>query len=196
MGTSRTKLVGIAATVVVAVALMSGCSTVDKKLSASADAAFSPEDLTTWARPVEISFELGDDIEGEASYQVILGVFRTGEVPGSAAGGLLSASTMILGNITGQQAQNPEIGTAAFNAADSVDADGIFVTNVEIVEDKFLWLYKKRTITVQGKALSIVNLGQVDEARADNARYLRLLPSGGVSLPEDTGGQTWLPVRP
>ncbi|MFW5742243.1 MAG: hypothetical protein ACOC2D_03125 [Spirochaetota bacterium] len=188
--------VRLASTIVLLVAVLlvvSGCSTIDKRLAASANASLSPEPLTTWARPVEITFELGDDIVGEAAYQVILGIFKTGEVPASAGGGLLSASTMLLGSITGKQAQDPQINTAAYKAAQSAEADGIYVTGVEIQEDSFLQIYKRREITVRGKALNIVNLGQVDEARADNARYIRLLPDGGVSLPEDSAG-SWLPV--
>ena len=181
---------GIALLVVLLIAT-TGCSTVDKRLAASAEAALAPESPTTCARPVEITFELGDDIVGQASYQVILG---TGEVPGSAGSGLLTTSTMLLGSISGKQAQDPQISTAAYKAAESAGADGIYVTGVEIEEDTFLRIYKRREITVRGKALNIVNLGQVDEARADNARYIRMLPDGGVSLPEDSSS-TWLPVR-
>lgn len=194
MTRKRTRIgFGIALLVVLLVAT-TGCSTVDKRLAASAEAALAPEPLTTWARPVEITFELGDDIVGQASYQVIFGIFRTGEVPGSAGSGLLTASTMLLGSITGEQTKDPQINTAAYKAAESAGADGIYVTGVEIEEDTFLRIYKRREITVRGKALNIVNLGQVDEARADNARYIRMLPDGGVSLPEDSSS-TWLPVR-
>lgn len=183
------------AAVLLAVGMFAGCSTVDKQAAAMAEAGLMPEPLRTWSRPVEISFEFAGDVEGVASYQVVLGVFKTGEVPSSARG-LLSASTFLLGNITGDQVSNPEISTAAFKAAESAEADGIFVTGVQIEEDSFLWLYKKRTITVTGKALNIVDLGQVDEGRSDNARYLRLLPQGGISLPENITGDSWLPVQP
>lgn len=193
MNRTHVRVASAIVLIVAALLVLSGCSTIDKRLAASADASLSPEPLTTWARPVEITFELGDDIVGQASYQVIFGIFKTGEVPASAGGGLLSASTMLLGSITGKQAQDPQINTAAYKAARSAEADGIFVTGVEIQEDSFLQIYKRREITVRGKALNIVNLGQVDAARADNARYIRLLPNGGVSLPEDSSG-SWLPV--
>lgn len=182
-------------TIVLALGVITGCTTTDNRATPVAEAGFAPESLTTWSRPVEISFEIGEDVVGAASYTVVLGVFKSGEVP-SSAGGVLSASTMLLGAITGKQSDDPEIGTAAHKAVRSVDADGLFVTSVEIEEDTFLWLYKKRTVTVRGKALTLVDLGQVSEERADNARYLRLLPSGGIDLPETMTSDSWLPVQP
>lgn len=180
--------------VVLVLAVMTGCTTMDRRVTPVAEAGFAPERLTTWSRPVEISFEFGDEVVGTASYTVVLGIFKSGEVP-TSAGGLLSASTMVLGAITGVQAEDPQIATAAAKAARSVDADGLFVTAVEVEEDTFLWLYRKRTITVRGKAMTLVDLGQVSEERADNARYLRLLPSGGIALPETMTSDSWLPVQ-
>ena len=180
-------------TVALVLATVAGCTTMDRRATPVAEAGFAPERLTTWSRPVEISFEFGEDVVGTASYTVVLGIFKSGEVP-TSVGGLLSASTMLLGAISGDQAKDPQIGTAAFKAVQSVDADGLFVTAVEIEEDTFLWLYKKRTITVRGKAMTLVDLGQVSEERADNARYLQLLPSGGIALPETMTSDSWLPV--
>ncbi len=181
--------------VVLALGMIAGCTTMDRRATPVAEAGFAPERLTTWTRPVEITFEFGEDVVGSASYTVVLGVFKSGEVP-TSAGGLLSASTMLLGVITGAQAEDPQIATAAFKAVQSVGADGLFVTSVEIEENSFLWFYKSRTITVRGKAMTLVDLGQVSEDRADNARYLRLLPTGGIALPETMTGDTWLPVQP
>lgn len=181
-------------TVVLVLAVMVGCTTMDRRATPTAEAGFTPERLTTWSRPVEISFEFGEDVVASASYTVVLGIFKSGEVPASSRG-LLSASTMLLGAISGEQADDPQIATAAFKAVRSVDADGLFVTAVEIEEDSFLWLYRKRTITVRGKSMTVVDLGQVSEERADNARYLRLLPSGGIALPETMTSDSWLPVQ-
>ncbi|TVR73701.1 MAG: hypothetical protein EA427_01935 [Spirochaetaceae bacterium] len=164
--------------------LLAGCATTDRKAEAVDRASLQTEPLTSWGRPMEIGYEFVGDVEGTSSFRSILG-FSMGEVPADS-------SSLILGVIGGASRVPPGVNNAVHDAVSRVGADGLYVTSVSSESRSFLFLFRERKVTVRGKAIRIIDLGQVDQARADNYRYLRALPEG-ITLPD---GDTWLPVAP
>ncbi len=164
------------------------CSTVDRTPQAIDNARMQNEAMTSWTRPVEISYEFVGDVEGSSEFTRIFGI-TTGEAPRGGGGRLAELSTLLLGTITGDQARAPYVNLAAANAISTIDADGIYVTSVEVTTTGLGFLFYTQTTRVKGKAIRIVDLGVVDQDRADNMRYIRALPPG-VTLPNT---QNWLP---
>lgn len=169
-----------------AIAVSSGCTSYDHNVKAMEDARLRSEPMNTWTRPMEITYEFVGDVEGSSTFQRTLGI-TSGEAPRRSVGG---AASMLIGAITQGQSADPSVNMAALNALRETGADGIYVTQVEVVTTNVGFLFYTQTTTVRGKAIQIVELGPVSEERADNLRYLRQLPAG-TALP--TSG-SWLPV--
>ena len=178
------SLVLVAAFMVVTAA---ACSTVDRSPQAMDNARMQNEAMTSWTRPVEISYEFVGDVEGTSDFTRVFGI-TTGEAP-RGGGRLAEISTLLLGAISGDQANAPYVNLAASNAISGIDADGIYVTHIEVTTTGLGHLFYTQTTRVKGKAIRIVDLGIVDQDRADNLRYLQALPTG-VTLPNTAN---WLP---
>ena len=161
------KIVVLLLLVMVVFSTTSCITTYDKKMLMSGDAKLSAETLTTWARPTELAYEIIGDIEGTAEYSLLFGVIPLGDAP------------KIDFNIFGNQASNsPGVKLAAYDACKTVGADGIYVTAI-YTESKQGLFVNSELVTINGKALKLVDLGTVDQERADTVRYLNA--AGGLN---------------
>lgn len=117
----------------------------------------APESHEMWARPYEMGYDVASEIVGTASATQVLLLFSFGDDP----------DNFVMGFIPGN---NPLVKNAAANAVEKADADGIYVTRVN-VEKKGLWpFYWSRSATVHGRALRLKPLGEVSQERADEMR--------------------------
>lgn len=156
------------------VVLSTGCASLNSNRSnMDSPSGMSPEEHTLWARPQEVGYAIGQDIGGEATNILILfGLFTIGAEEG------------ILGILGGGGANDPLVrsaaGVAVQNAGQGVD--GIYITHQETSTLNFLWLFRKRTAIVKGRALTLRPLGEVSVDRADRYRYLQALGGGDKQL--------------
>jgi hypothetical protein len=137
-----------------------------------------------WGRPLETVIELGQDIRGEAdSTSVLFGLIATGPdtVDGLSGSLLMFASNLFSGG--SNQASDPLVSSAAGNAALNANADGIYVTHVDVDGANYLGIYGKRHAVVVGKAIKLKVVGEVSEERSDRDRLLRAIGGGAVLLP-------------
>lgn len=164
----------LTAALLAGIVLSTGCASLNSNRSHMDPASgMAPEDHTMWARPQEVGYAIGQDISGEATNIIILfGLFSIGAEEG------------LLGILGGFGAGDPLVRTAAGAAVQNAGqgVDGIYITHHETSTLNFLWLFRKRTATVKGRALTLRPLGEVSLERADRFRYLQALGGGDKQL--------------
>ena len=143
--------------------LASCTTTYDKDMMMSDAASFSASPHYMWTRPTEIAYEIIGDVEGTAEYSLLFGFIPLGDAP------------KLEFNLFGNQAtNNPGVKLAAYDACKTVGADGIYIISV-YTESKQGFFVDSELVTVTGKALKLVDLGTVDQKRADTIAYLNAL---------------------
>lgn len=162
------KMVLVLLVAAAAVAMMSCSTTYDKNVSMRGEASFAAESHGMWSRPTEVGYEIMGDVEGTAEYSLLFGFIPLGDSPAVdfSISGLLGGST-----------NNPGVKFAAYDACKTIGADGIYITSV-YTESKVNPFISTDKVTVKGKAIKLVDLGTVDQQRADTVRYLGA--SGGL----------------
>ena len=160
------KIIILMLLVVVVLGVTSCATTYDKKPFMKGEAGFRAEPNSMWARPTEIGYEIIGDVEGTAEYSTLFGYIPLGDSPVSAG----------LTGIFGTGADNVGARCAAYDALKTIGADGIYITSIYTTTKS--GLVTKETVTVKGKALKLVDLGTVDQKRADTVRYLNA--NGGL----------------
>lgn len=158
------------------------------RMSAPADLA--PEEQTTWARPQEVGFDIGDEIRGEATHvSILFGLLRFGADDGSTAFGWVGG---VVGDVLNFKPlsylpTDPLTRAAAGNAVHNTQgADGIYITSQE-VNTFDLFLFEKRTAKVRGRMLKMRAIGEVSQERADKNRNLRALGRPELEVPATLG---------
>jgi hypothetical protein len=143
-------------------------------------ASMRPESISTWSRPQEFTFTMGDRITGEVSRSCVLGFICWGADDGGP-GAIVSG---IIGQFTGAATpSDPLVGAAAAGAvfdatAAGNEVDGIYVLNHET--DSFnIFVYSRKSARVVGRAVKLKPLGEVSQERADKERFLRAMSHGG-----------------
>ena len=154
------KIIVLLLVAATAIVMMSCSTTYDKNVAMREEAAFSAETHGMWSRPTEVGYEIIGDVEGTAEYSLLFGFIPLGDSPAVDF-------TIFLGG----SANNPGAKFAAYDACKTVGADGIYITSV-YTESKTNPFLSTETVTVKGKALKLVDLGTVDQERADTARFL------------------------
>lgn len=156
-------------------------------------ASMRPESISTWSRPQEFSFTMGDRITGEVARSCILFAICWG----AEDGGATDLIQGIIGSITGRTSGptiDPLVRAAAAGAvfdatAAGNEVDGIYVLNHET--DSFnIGVYMRKSARVVGRAVKLKPLGEVSQERADKERYLRAMSRGGsiIQMPSTYGG--------
>jgi outer membrane lipoprotein SlyB len=165
---------------------LTGCATGAR---AYADTAIGnrSEAATVWNRPQEVGFDWGSDIEAEVSRQCVFGIICWGYEDGSPLDALTGIIGSIFGGGGGKEVADPLVRAAAAVAvANAQKADGIFVVSHDT--DSFdIFIFRRRTARVKGKAFTLRPMGEVAQDRADRVRNLSAL--GGralVSVPDIT----------
>lgn len=154
---------------VTAFATMSCSTTYDKNVSMRGEASFSAEEQALWSRPSEVGYEIMGDVEGTAEYSLLFGAIPLGDAP---------AVDFSISGLLGGNTNNPGVKFAAYDACKTIGADGIYITSV-YTESKNGLFVDTESVTVKGKALKLVDLGTVDQERADTVRFLNA--NGGLS---------------
>ncbi|MBM7116612.1 hypothetical protein [Archangium primigenium] len=160
-------------------AVTTGCATTGR---AYMDSGLSnrAEPASVWNRPQEVGFDWGAEISGAATYQCVA-VFICW---GAEDGGALDGVGALIGSITGRggAVADPLVRAAAANAVKGTPkTDGIYVVSHET--DSFnILIYKKRTATVRGKAITVKTLGEVSQDRSDRNRNLNALGGSLVNV--------------
>lgn len=154
--------------------LAAGCTTTNQG-TMTARAAAAPENHRVWTRPLELGFDLGEDVTGEATVVTILGGLIV--VGSEDDAGLLQ----LLGNLSGIGG-DPLVRAASADAAKRHSTDGVYITWSDVQTSSFFPFFKRRTAQVKGKAMRLKVLGEVKQERVDRERYLRSLSSYGQQL--------------
>lgn len=158
---------------------LSGCATGGRAYMDSALANRS-EPASVWNRPQEVGFDWSEEITGEASQQCVLFFICWG----ADDGGALEGVGAVLGALTGrsQAVGDPLVRAAAATAVkNNGKANGMFVESHETNKVDF-FLYRSRTATVKGKAITTKPLGEVSVDRADKHRNLSALGGSLVNV--------------
>ncbi|ATB35605.1 hypothetical protein CYFUS_001019 [Cystobacter fuscus] len=163
-------------------AVTTGCATGGR---AYMDAGLSnrAEPASVWNRPQEVGFDWGAEITGAATYQCVVLFICWG----AEDGGALEGVGTLIGTITGRggAVTDPLVRAAAANAVKSTPkTDGIYVVAHE-TDSLNILIYKKRTATVRGKAITVKTLGEVSQDRADRNRNMNALGGGLVNVGQD-----------
>ena len=143
--------------------IIASCTTYDKTMYMTDEAKMKTEHHQMWTRPNEVAYEIIGDVEGTAEYSMLFNYIPLGDAP--------KVSFNIFGLGGSMSAENPGVKFASYDACQTIGADGIYITSV-YNESKINPFVKTEIITVRGKALKIVDLGTVDQERADTVRYL------------------------
>jgi hypothetical protein len=114
-----------------------------------------------------VGYEMLGDVEATVEYSKLFGIFALSDTPASAD----------ITGIFGSGVNDVASQCAAYDAMETVGADGIYVTSLYSTKTNSVFVTKE-TVTIKGKALKLVDLGTVDEERADTLRFLR--SSGGI----------------
>lgn len=145
--------------VIVAFAVTSCSTTYDKNISMKGDASLKTESNVMWARPTEMGYEIMGDVEGTAEFSKLFGFIPLGDSPATGLTGIF-----------GTGSDNVGVRYAAYDALKTIGADGIYITATYTAVTQGIVTTEK--VTIKGKALKLVDLGVVDEKRADTVRYL------------------------
>lgn len=176
------KLVILMLLVAIAFAVTSCTTTYDKNMYMDDPAAFTSEEHGMWTRPLEMGYEIIGDVEGTAEYSMLFGVIPMGDAP--------AIGFNVFGFFGNQNASNPGVKFASYDACQTVGADGIYITSVYTESKKGLFV-NSELVTVKGKALKLVDLGTVDQERVDTVRYLNAaggLDKGNIAPNVSEGG--------
>ncbi len=132
-----------------------GCQTIHDSGTAGAVASFeAAESGRNWVRPREVTYEIG--AIQSFTEQIDLETNQLRE-------------TRVFGYPQPGQAANPYVSVAAAHAVAELQADGIFITNYTVVRDS---RGQAASVTLQGRPLTLVDLGVVDPERADRERFV------------------------
>ncbi len=164
-------------------AITTGCATGGR---AYMDTGFSnrAEPASVWNRPQEVGFDWGAEINGEATYQCLFVLICWG----AEDGGALDGVGAIIGSITGKggPVTDPLVRAAAANAVKNTPkADGMYVVTHE-TDSLNILVYKKRSASVRGKAITVRPIGEVSQDRADRNRNLNALRNSLVNVGDVT----------
>ncbi|QRN95873.1 hypothetical protein JRI60_43660 [Archangium violaceum] len=163
------------------VAITTGCATGSRAYMDSG-LANRAEPASVWNRPQEVGFDWGPEITGQASYQCVLLLICWGAEDGGALDSVGSFVGSILGR--GGAVTDPLVRAAAANAVKNAPkTDGIYVVAHDT--DAFnIIIYKKRTASVRGKAITVRAIGEVSQDRSDRNRNLSALGGSLVNVGE------------
>ncbi len=153
---------------VIVLAASSCATTYDKTPFMKGHAGFSAEGSSLWARPSEVGYEITGDIEGTVEYTTLFGFIPLSDTPASAN----------VTGIFGSRVNDIASLCAAYDAMQTVGADGIYILSVYSTRSSNLFT-STETVTIKGKALTLINLGTVTEERADTVRFLNA--AGGLN---------------
>lgn len=155
-------------------------------------ASMRPEPHAMWARPQEVTYEIGNRLEGEAARQCVLFVFCWGDEGG--AGGISSLFAGLLTDVVGARIDqvvaglgiayaDPLVRAASAKAVRETTADGLYLLSQESSELNFL-IFTRRAVRVAGRAITFKVIGEVSQERADRERFPQqwILPSGDVHI--------------
>lgn len=155
-------------------------------------ASLRPEPNSMWARPQEVSYQVGEKIEGEAARQCVLFLFCWGDEGG--AGGLSSVLGGIMADVMGTNLDrviaglgaayaDPLVRAASAKATRGTPADGLYLLSQEATELNFV-LFSRRAVKVTGRAITFKVIGEVSQERADKERFPQqwILPTGQIHI--------------
>jgi hypothetical protein len=166
-------------------------------------ASMKPESHSMWARPQEVTYQVGDKVEGEASRQCVLFIFCWGDEGG--AGGLSSVFGALTSDFSGIRLDqviaglgaayaDPLVRAASAHAVANSAADGLYLLSQEASELNFV-VFSRRAVRVTGRAITFKVIGEVSQERADRERFPQqwILPTGQVHV---APGNVHLPPMP
>ena len=155
-------------------------------------AGMRPETHAMWARPQEVSYDIGGKLEGEASRQCVLFLFCWGDEGG--AGGIASLFGGIFTDLAGTRLDqviaglgvayaDPLVRAASAKAVRDTPADGLYLLSQESNELNFV-LFSRRSVRVTGRSVTFKVIGEVTQERADRERFPQqwVLPTGQVHV--------------
>ncbi len=148
-----------------AVAIMAtGCSSMSKDVSATAEASLYAPTGQVITRPSEFAYKILGTAIGEADYIKVFGITEEGDKVASVPG-FIGASPM----------EN----LAAYRAVEKLGGDAFF--KLSTVEEKFglFPFYSEHNLKVTGKVLKIVDLGTIEADRADKRDVLKSAKGSG-----------------
>lgn len=156
MNGMRKRLRNVAVAIGLLGALMLlGCQTIHDSGTAGAVASFEAEESgRNWVRPREVTYEIGAVQSFTEEIDVETDQLR---------------ETRVFGYPQPGQAANPYVSIAAARAVAALEADGILITNYSVRRDS---RGKTASVTLQGRPLTLVDLGAVDPERADRERFV------------------------
>lgn len=144
----------VAGCVAGALALL-GCQTIHDSGTAGALASFEAEEAgRNWVRPREVTYEIGEVQSFTEEIDVDSNQLR---------------ETRVFGYPQPGQAANPYVALTAARAVAELQADGILITNYTVTRDSG---GGTASVTVQGRPLTLLDLGVVDGERADRERFV------------------------
>lgn len=183
---NRTITLGIAGAALFA----SACATNSRHTGLVNETSLVAESHTMWTRPTEVGYKMGGEISSSATANRVLG-FNVGESkpPGVDVAAVLGP---LLGG-KGETSLSPVAAFAAYKAVTESRAEGIYITRIETEGSGFLFFYNTQTVTVYGRALTLENLGPIDQERADRWRYRRYSPN--LVIVKDGDADIDLPVN-
>lgn len=145
-----------------------------------------------WARPQEVTYEIGQKLEGEASRQCVLFLFCWGDEGG--AGGVSSLFAGFFADAFGARLDqviaglgvayaDPLVRAASAKAVVGTPADGLYLLSQEATELNFV-VFSRRAVRVTGRAVTFKVIGEVSQERADKERFPQqwILPSGNIHV--------------
>lgn len=151
-----------------------------------------PETHAMWARPQEVTYQVGEKMEGEAARQCVLFLFCWGDEGG--AGGIASIFGGIMADVMGARLDqviaglgaayaDPLVRAASAKATRGTGADGLYLLSQEATELNFV-LFSRRAVRVTGRAVTFRVIGEVSQERADRERFPQqwILPTGQVHV--------------
>lgn len=178
---------------VAAVSVGSSCAvTSSARNHLDSAASMRPESHSMWARPQEVTYQIGDKLEGEASRQCVLFIFCWGDEGG--AGGLSSFIGSVNGDLFGLRLDqviaglgaayaDPLVRAASAHAVAGSQSDGLYLLSQEATELNFV-IFSRRAVRVTGRAVTFRVIGEVSAERADKERFPQqwILPTGNVHV--------------
>lgn len=173
--------------------LLSSCAVTSASRShLDSVASMRPETHAMWARPQEVSYQVGDKLEGEASRQCVLFIFCWGDEGG--AGGLGSVFGGLFTDLMGTRLDqviaglgvayaDPLVRAASAKAVRDTPADGLYLLSQEASELNFV-IFSRRSVRVTGRSVTFKVIGEVSQERADKERFPQqwVLPTGQVHV--------------
>lgn len=135
--------------------LLVGCSSLTSENYLTRNGVLGAQPMMVVSRPHEFGLEMAGDASGTASVEKFLFFTVSGDKPDVTL------------PIVGKQSRDPLETLACYRAAQSKGGDAFLAVSSEWERKNFLFLYRKKSVTVKGKSLKITDLGQLSEERAD-----------------------------